>query len=133
LVDVTGNQRRLSAILAADVVGYTHLMEQNTDGTVADWKAARSNIIEPTIASHSGRLVKLTGDGFLVEFSVVQNAVNCAVVIQEMLTESPLNFRMGINLGDIVDDGQDILGSPSHTCPMDSLRAPSSTLRWHCA
>ena len=60
-----GNQRRLSAILAADVVSYTRLMEQDTDGTVAAWKSARSDIIDPSISNHSGRIVKHTGDGFL--------------------------------------------------------------------
>ncbi len=61
-------QRRLAAILAADVAGYTRLMEQDTDGTVAAWQAARKEVIKPTVADHSGKIVKLTGDGFLVEF-----------------------------------------------------------------
>ncbi|MBT4085050.1 MAG: tetratricopeptide repeat protein [Alphaproteobacteria bacterium] len=105
-----GDQRRLSAVLAADVVGYTKLMEQDTDGTVAAWKAARSAIIDPTISDHSGRIVKHTGDGFLAEFSTVQDAVKCAVSMQEKLVAGPLDFRIGINLGDIVDDGEDIHG-----------------------
>ena len=105
-----GDQRRLSAVLAADVVGYTRLMEQDTDGTVAAWKSARSDIINPTVAGHSGRLVKLTGDGFLAEFSTVQDAVRCAVGMQESLSASSLDFRMGINLGDVIDDGEDIHG-----------------------
>ena len=71
-------QRRLAAILAADVAGYTRLMEEDTDGTVAAWKAARDDVIEPTINSQSGHIIKFTGDGFLVEFSSVQNAVACA-------------------------------------------------------
>lgn len=104
------DNRRLAAILAADVAGYTRLVEQDTDATVAAWKAARSDIIEPTVASHFGRIVKLTGDGFLAEFSVVQDAVKCAVEMQEKLADSSLDFRMGVNLGDIVDDGQDIHG-----------------------
>jgi adenylate cyclase len=105
-----GNQRRLSAILAADVVGYTRLMEQDTDGTVAAWKSARSDIIDPSISNHSGRIVKHTGDGFLVEFQTVQDAVKCAIAMQDGLAESSLEFRMGINLGDIIDDGEDIHG-----------------------
>ncbi len=108
---VEGNDnRRLAAILAADVAGYTKLVEQDTDGTVAAWKAARGDVIEPAIAAHAGRIVKLTGDGFLAEFPVVQDAVNCAVAMQEKLAASPLDFRMGVNLGDIVDDGRDIHG-----------------------
>jgi len=108
---VEGNDnRRLAAILAAAVAGYTKLVEQDTDGTVAAWKAARGDVIEPAIAAHAGRIVKLTGDGFLAEFPVVQDAVNCAVAMQEKLAASPLDFRMGVNLGDIVDDGRDIHG-----------------------
>ena len=103
-------ERRLSAILAADVAGYTKLIEQDTDGTVAAWKDARANIIDPAIAEHSGRIVKHTGDGFLAEFATVQEAVRCAITMQEGLTASPLDFRMGINLGDVVDDGEDIHG-----------------------
>ncbi len=105
-----GNQRRLSAILAADVVGYTRLMEHDTDGTVAAWKSARSDIIDPAISHHSGRIVKHTGDGFLAEFSTVQDAVQCAISLQGGLASNALDFRMGVNLGDIIDDGEDIHG-----------------------
>jgi len=105
-----GDQRRLSAILAADVAGYTRLMEQDTDGTVTAWKAARADVIDPAITNHSGRIVKHTGDGFLAEFNSVQDAVECALEMQEMLESSPLDFRMGVNLGDVLDDGVDIHG-----------------------
>jgi adenylate cyclase len=105
-----GVQRRLAAILAADVAGYTRLMEQDTDGTVAAWQDAREDVIKPVVADHQGTVVKLTGDGFLVEFPTVQNAVNCALILQSGLTSSILDFRMGVNLGDIVDDGEDIHG-----------------------
>ena len=103
-------QRRLVAVLAADVAGYTRLLEQDTDGTVAAWQAARQEVIKPAVADHSGKIVKLTGDGFLVEFSTVQDAVNCAIAMQRGLASSSLDFRMGVNLGDIVDDGEDIHG-----------------------
>jgi adenylate cyclase len=103
-------QRRLSAILAADVAGYTRLVEQDTDGTVSAWRAARAEVIEPTVSEWAGRIVKLTGDGFLAEFSAVQDAVQCAVTIQERLAESSLDFRIGVNLGDVIDDGKDIHG-----------------------
>ena len=89
-----GIQRRLAAILAADVAGYTRLMEEDTDGTVAAWTAAREGVIAPTVSAHSGRVVKLTGDGFLVEFPTVQQAVTCAIDMQEKMADSPLKFRM---------------------------------------
>ena len=103
-------QRRLAAVLAADVAGYTRLMEQDTEGTVAAWQAARDEVIDPSIGEYSGRTVKLTGDGFLAEFPTVQDAVRCAISMQEKLAGSSLDFRMGINLGDIIDDGRDIHG-----------------------
>jgi len=103
-------QRRLAAVVAADVAGYTHLMEKDTEGTVAAWHAARDDIIDPMISEHSGRIVKHTGDGFLAEFPTVQDAVRSAVAMQKGLKPAPLEFRMGINLGDIIDDGEDIHG-----------------------
>ena len=103
-------KRRLAAILAADVVGYTKLMERDTDGTVAAWQVARSTMIDPRIEEHAGRIVKHTGDGFLAEFQAVQDAVSCAIAMQGDLTGSSLDFRMGVDLGDIIDDGEDIHG-----------------------
>ena len=103
-------QQRLAAVLAADVVGYTRLMEEDTEGTVAAWQAVRDGVINPTVSDHSGRIVKLTGDGFLAEFPTVHEAVNCGIAMQEGFADSVLQFRIGINLGDIIDDGQDIHG-----------------------
>lgn len=105
-----GGNRRLSAVLMADIADYTRLVEHDTDGTVSAWKVARTDVIDPTVAAFSGRIVKLTGDGFLAEFSAVQDAVACAIAMQKALSDGPLSFRMGISLGDIVDDGQDIHG-----------------------
>jgi len=105
-----GVQKRLSAVLAADVVGYTRLMEKDSDGTVAAWQAARNDVIDPFIAEHLGRIVKHTGDGFLAEFSTVQAAVECAIALQRELAVSSIDFRIGVNLGDIIDDGVDIHG-----------------------
>ena len=102
--------RRLSAILAADIAGYTRRVEQDTDGTVAAWRQACAEIIDPGIAKLNGRIVKHTGDGFLAEFESAQEAVECAIGIQDSLIASPLDFRMGIALGDIIDDGKDIHG-----------------------
>ena len=103
-------QRRLAAILAADVAGYTTLMERDTEGTVAAWKAACLDVIDPGIDKFGGRIVKHTGDGFMAEFSTVQDAVSCAVALQKDLIAGSLDFRMGVNLGDITDDGVDIHG-----------------------
>ena len=105
-----GPTRRLCAILAADIAAYTTLVEDDTEGTVAAWTTARRDIIEVAIEEFSGRIVKLTGDGFLAEFPTVEAAVKCAISMQQALSESPLNFRMGISLGDVVDDGEDIHG-----------------------
>ena len=111
-------QRRLAAILAADIAGYTRLMNEDEDATIAAWQSARTKVIKPTIAEHSGRLVKHTGDGFLAEFKTVSEAVRCAVSMQhsfiELNADIPeprrMNFRMGINLGEITVDEDDIHG-----------------------
>jgi adenylate cyclase len=105
-----GNTRRLAAILAADVVDYSRLMHEDEAGTVAAWQAARRDAVDPTLEANKGRVVKRTGDGFLAEFATVEDAVRCAVAMQAALAESALDFRMGINLGDITDDGDDIHG-----------------------
>jgi TolB-like protein/class 3 adenylate cyclase/Tfp pilus assembly protein PilF len=104
------NSRRLVAIVAADVVGYSRLMHEDERGTVAAWQQVRQEIIDPTLIEYSGRIVKRTGDGFLAEFATIESAVACAVVMQGRLVDSPLKFRMGVNLGDITDDGDDIHG-----------------------
>ena len=85
-------------------------MEEDSEGTVSAWSAAREEVIKPQVAEYSGNIVKLTGDGFLVEFPTVQDAVKCAIAMQEGLAASSLDFRMGVNLGDIIDDGEDIHG-----------------------
>lgn len=111
-------QRRLAAILAADVEGYSRLMNEDEDATVAAWQAARTDVIRPKIAEHSGRIVKHTGDGFLAEFATVSDAVRCAVGMQTNFMERNadvdplrrLNFRMGINFGEITADEDDIHG-----------------------
>jgi adenylate cyclase len=119
--DATGQpkvERRLAAILAADVVGYSRLMGMDEEGTLARLKAYRRELIDPKVAEYNGRMVKLTGDGALVEFPSVVGAVRCAVDIQrgmaERNAESPeerrIEFRIGINIGDIISDGDDIYG-----------------------
>jgi class 3 adenylate cyclase/pimeloyl-ACP methyl ester carboxylesterase len=111
-------QRRLAAILAADVVGYSRLMERDEAGTLAALKAHRQELIDPRIAAHGGRMVKLMGDGALVEFASVVEAVQCAAEIQrdmaarnaEVAEERRILFRIGVHLGDIIVEGDDIYG-----------------------
>lgn len=112
------NQRRLAAILAADVVGYSRLMGADETGTLAALKSHRQELIDPNIAERAGRIVKVMGDGLLVEFSSVVDAVECAVAIQRGMRErhagTPrdrhISLRIGINLGDVIIDGDDIHG-----------------------
>jgi adenylate cyclase len=111
-------ERRVAAILAADVAGYSRLMGENEEGTLAALKAIRPELGDPKIAEHRGRIAKTTGDGLLVEFPSVVNAVRCAVEVQPGMglrtAEVPqarcIEFRMGINLGDIILDEHDIYG-----------------------
>jgi adenylate cyclase len=111
-------ERRLSAILAADVVGYSRLMGRDEEGTLRELKEVRASIVDPAIAKLHGRIVKTTGDGLLVEFPSVVDALRCAVEVQESMAErgagTPedrrLQFRVGINLGDVIIDGDDIFG-----------------------
>jgi adenylate cyclase len=110
--------RRLAAILAADVAGYSRLMGADEEGTLARLKAIRRELADPKIKEHRGRIVKTTGDGLLVEFPSVVDAVRCAVEVQREMAERNaevpealrIEFRMGINLGDIIKDGRDIYG-----------------------
>ena len=111
-------QRRLTAILAADVVGYSRLMGEDEVGTLAVLRSHREALIDPKIAEHEGRIVKTTGDGMLVEFPSVVEAVQCAVEIQRGLAERnaevpddrKMLFRIGINIGDVIIEGDDIYG-----------------------
>ena len=109
-------ERRLAAILAADVAGYSRLMGEDEEGTLAALTALRRELTDPKIAEHRGRIVKTTGDGLLVEFPSVVDAVRCAVELQHEIAlrndgvpkERRIEFRIGINLGDIIIDEQDI-------------------------
>jgi class 3 adenylate cyclase/pimeloyl-ACP methyl ester carboxylesterase len=111
-------QRRLAAILAADVVGYSRLMGADELGTITSLKSHRRELIDAGISEHHGRIVKTTGDGMLVEFASVVDAVGCAVKIQRSMVrrnagipaERQIVFRIGINVGDILIDGDDIFG-----------------------
>ena len=117
-MEAHGMQRRLSAIMSADVVGYSALMAADEEGTLARLMAYREELVGPTIAAHEGRIVKLMGDGILVEFPSVVEAVRAAVEIQQRLAERnaaasaehQITFRIGINQGDVIIDGDDIYG-----------------------
>ena len=111
-------ERRLAAILCADVAGYSRLMGADEEGTLAALKSHRRELIDPLIAQHKGRIVKTTGDGMLVEFASVVDAVRCAVVLQHGMADRNANlpegerirFRIGINLGDVIVDEGDLFG-----------------------
>jgi adenylate cyclase len=111
-------ERRLAAILAADMVGYSRLTGLDEEGTLTRLRALRRDLIDPAISEHRGRLVKTTGDGLLIEFASVVDAIRCALRIQQgtailntdVRSERRIEFRIGINLGDVVVDGDDLLG-----------------------
>ncbi len=111
-------ERRLAAIMAADVVGYSRLMGRDEAGTLARLKTLRSEVFDPKTAAHRGRIVKTMGDGVLVEFASAVDAVQCAIEVQHELSRHGENsvadrrivLRIGINLGDIIVDGDDIHG-----------------------
>ncbi|NQU68941.1 MAG: adenylate/guanylate cyclase domain-containing protein, partial [Rhodospirillales bacterium] len=112
-------QRRLAAILAADVVGYSRLMEQDGAGTLSRLKAIRREIFEPKTKEHGGRIFKTMGDGALVEFTSVSGAVRCAIDIQKAVAsegarnseKEPIEVRIGISLGDVIVEGSDLYGN----------------------
>jgi len=111
-------ERRLAAILSADVVGYSRLMEADEAGTLAALQIHRTELIDRTIAAYNGRIVKLMGDGLLVEFASAIDAVECAVAIQQGMAvrnasvpeDRRITFRIGINIGDVIIEGGDIYG-----------------------
>ena len=111
-------ERRLAAILSADVVGYSRLMAADEEGTLAQLKAHRKELIEPKTAEHQGRVVKLMGDGTLMEFASVVDALTFAIDVQRAMAErnaavpddQRVVYRVGINIGDIIVDGDDIYG-----------------------
>jgi adenylate cyclase len=107
-------ERRLTAILSVDAVGYSSLMGTDEAGTLSALKALRRDVFAPQVATYGGRVVKLMGDGALVEFPSIVNAVDCAIAVQRLLAErpieEPIKLRIGVNLGDIIIEGSDIYG-----------------------
>ena len=130
-------ERRLAAILAADVVGYSRLMGQDEEGTLARLEGLKAEILDPLIAQHRGRVVKLMGDGFLVEFASVVDALICALDWQDAVEvrasqvpeDRALRFRIGVNLGDVMVKGDDIYGDGVNVAArLEGMAEPGSVL-----
>lgn len=130
-------QRRLAAILAADVVGYSRLMEQDEVDTLATLKQRRKKVLEPLVARHQGRVFKVTGDGVLVEFTSAVNAVQCAADLQKAMASSNagqpndrhITLRIGVNLGDVMVEGGDLYGEGVNIASrLEALADPGSIL-----
>src|SRR5450631_4623516 len=111
-------ERRLAAVLAADVAGYSRLMGRDEEGTLAQLKSFRKSLVDPAISEHRGRIVKTTGDGMLAEFASAVDAARCAIEVQRGMAEQntgvpqepKIEFRIGIHLGEIIIDDNDIFG-----------------------
>ena len=142
---IASTSRRLAAILAADVVGYSRLMGADEEGTHERFKAHLVELVDPKIREHHGRIVKTTGDGVLAEFASVVDAVRCAAEIQSAMADRDLDlaedrrlrFRIGVNLGDVIADDGDIYGDGVNIAVrLEGLAAPggvciSGTVRDH--
>ncbi|AZN96114.1 adenylate/guanylate cyclase domain-containing protein [Mesorhizobium sp. M9A.F.Ca.ET.002.03.1.2] len=111
-------QRRLAAVIAADVVGYSRLMETDEAGTLAALKSRRKQVLQPLVARHDGRIFKVTGDGVMVEFTSAVNALQCAIDVQHAMAAANaalpeklhIVLRIGVNLGDVMVEGSDLYG-----------------------
>src|SRR5271167_4623617 len=130
-------ERKLAAIVAADVAGYSRLMAADEEGTLARLKAHRRALIDPKISEHGGRIIKTTGDGMLVEFASVVDAVRSVVEIQRGMLErnadtpadKRIDFRVGINIGDVIVDGDDIYGDGVNVAArLEGLAEPGGIL-----
>jgi adenylate cyclase len=138
-------ERRLAAIYATDVVGYSRLSEVDEEDTHGRLKACWNEVIDPTIQCHRGRIVKNTGDGALVEFVSVVDAVRCAIEVQRVMAvrnttvpqDRRIEFRVGVNLGDVIVEPDDIYGDGVNVAArLEGLAAPGgicvSADAWHC-
>jgi class 3 adenylate cyclase len=134
-------QRKLTVIVSADVVGYSGLMERDEAGTLAQLKANRKAVFDPCVAKHGGRIVKLMGDGALVEFASVVSAVSCAHEIQRgtegasgAAPAERIRYRIGINLGEVIVEGDDIYGDGVNVAArLQGLAEPGSITCTRCS
>lgn len=130
-------ERRLAAILAVDVVGFSRLMEVDEAGTLAALKIRRKEVLRPLVAKHRGRIFKVAGDGVLVEFASAVNAVQCAIELQEGMAaansdqpeERLIVLRIGVNLGDVIVEGMISMATAS-TSPRGSKASPNRVPSW---
>ena len=129
-------QRRLAAIVSADVAGYSRLMGRDESGTLAALKAIRRKVVDPKIAEHRGRIVKTTGDGLLLEFASAV-AVRCVVEVQTAMTmhnadipqDTRIQFRIGVNIGDVIVEDEDIFGDGVNVAArLEQLAQPGEIL-----
>src|SRR5215469_6440214 len=130
-------RRRLAAILAADVVGYSRMMQADEAGTLAALKSRRTEILQPLVGKHHGRIVKLMGDGALIEFASAVDAIECSVVLQERMEAANASLpedrrivlRIGINLGDVMVEGGDLYGDGVNIAArLEALADPADIL-----
>jgi adenylate cyclase len=138
-------ERRLAAIMATDIAGYSRLIEADEADTLATIKRLRSQVMDPLLAEYKGRVVKLMGDGALVEFGSVVDAVACAIALQtgivndqeDISPECRIRLRIGINLGDVVVEGDDLFGDGVNVAArLQSMAEPggiciAETVHWH--
>ena len=129
-------QRRLAAILAADVVGYSRLMREDEAGTLAQLRTLRKELLDPKVEEYGGRVVKTTGDGFLIEFSSAVDAVQLAADVQQAIQrrncatpeDRRMELRIGINVGDLIIDGDDLYGDGVNVAArLEGLAEPGGT------
>src|SRR6516165_10744917 len=125
--------RRLAAIIAGDIAGYSHLMQQDEEGTHARVRRIQRDLIEPSILEHNGRLVKTTGEGFIATFDSPVEAVRCSIVIQQNMVgrnasaprDSRIEYRIGVNLGDIIIETDDVYGDGVNiACRIEGIAEP---------
>ena len=137
-------ERRLAAVLAADVAGYSRLVGVDEEGTLARLRSLRMDVIDPAVATHGGRIINTAGDGILLEFASVVDAGRCALALQRGVAEHEagiapdrrIAFRIGIHVGDVVVEGADLLGRHAHpevtmhTHPLADYMRPIEAGRW---